>query len=145
MQSLMSHFPNTSAQHISREVELWMTTRTGQTEAYSQKQDVDWTILFSRGHLWSQKEDLFFLSYTMSKNNELLSDHHHINIINTQYQLQSLRARGLVQSLVYQRPLGVWSRLNYKTIIKAKMILQLRHLWEARSRSTIKVYSLSLC
>lgn len=39
------------------------------------------------------------------KNNELFSDHHHINIMHTRYQLQSLKAWGLVQSLVYQRNL----------------------------------------
>lgn len=49
------------------------------------------------------------------------------NIMHTRYRLQSLKAWSLVQSLVYQRNLGL------KTIRRAKVILLLRHLWEARS------------
>ena len=42
----------------------------------------------------------------------LFSDHHHINIMHTRYQLHSLKAWGLVQSLVYQRNAGVTSWFN---------------------------------
>lgn len=75
----------------------------------NKSKDLDWTILFSQWHLWSQKDDLCFVIIIIHnvKNNELFSDHHHINIMHTRYQLQSLKAWGLVQSLVYQRNLWV--------------------------------------
>lgn len=53
--------------------------------------------------------------------------------MHTRYQLQSLKAWGLVQSLVFQRNLRVTSWFNYKTIRRATTTLLLRRLWEARS------------
>lgn len=54
------------------------------------------------------------------KTMSLFSDHHHINIKHTRYQLHSLKAWGLVQSLVYQRNAGVTSCFNQRNRRKGK-------------------------
>lgn len=59
----------------------------------------------------------------------LIFDHHHINIVNTRYQLQSLKARGLAKSLV-EFDLG----LIIKPIVRAKMML---HPREVRSKYSL--------
>lgn len=60
----------------------------------------------------------FCFYYTQFWKLNYFPSHHHINIMYTQYHLQSLKARGLVHSLVLQRHLGVTS--DYY------------HLWEQR-------------
>lgn len=65
---------------------------------------------FPRTFMKPEGRFVFVIIIHNVKNNELFSDHHHINIMHTQYQLHSLKAWGLVQSLIYQRHLGVHLR-----------------------------------
>lgn len=51
----------------------------------------------------------FCFYYTQFWKLSYFPSHHHINIMYTQYHLQSLKARDLVHSLVLQRHLGVTS------------------------------------
>lgn len=81
--------------------------------------DLDWFILFSsRTFMKAETKIWFCFYYTQFWKLNYFPSHHHINIMYTQYHLQSLKARGLVHSLVLQRHLGVTS--DYY------------HLWEQR-------------
>lgn len=98
------------------------------------------SIFFSQGHLLSQKDNLCFVIVHDVKNNELLSDHHHINIIHTHGTNYS-----------HWKP-GVWCRAWFKPkepqsyIRKAKTaFLLLQHLQEARSGCVYTFSYVKIC
>lgn len=120
---------------------LWGATKKTTSGVNKKKckknKDLDWTTLFSQGHLWSQKQDLLS-SYTMSKTMSL-SDHHHINIMHTRYQQHSVKARRSMRSLVGPTNAGVTSRYNNKTTSRAFCSL-CRHQLDKRFRGIIHLH-----